>query len=166
MPLLDLTEREDSSAVPAGKYLVAVADAEEKHTKGGGKLPEGTPMVWTRLVIEEALFEPLDDEGNPVDVVGRSVFNQTVVPPKDINGEPYTNYKMMNGILYRTLLAFGYTKEEMEAGDFELDYEDLKGRKAIATVSRYEYTDPDTDDKVMQNSVKGLKPAGETSGVL
>jgi hypothetical protein len=73
---------------------------------------------------------------------------------------------MMNGILYRTLLAFGYTKEEMEAGDFDLDYEDLKGRQAIATVSREEYTDPDTEEKILQNRVKGLKPAGETSGVL
>jgi hypothetical protein len=164
--MLDLTEREDSQPVPAGRYRVSVADAEERHTSGNGKLPEGTPMIWTRLRIEEPLFEPTDDEDKPVETVGRSVFNQTVIPPKDIDGEPYKNYKMMNGIVYRTLLAFGYTKEELEAGDFELDYEDLKGRQAIATVSREPYTDPDTEEVTINNRVKGLKPAGEVSGVL
>lgn len=166
MPLLDLTEREDSVAVPAGRYRVSVADAEERATSGNGKLPEGVPIIWTRLRIEEPMFEPVDEEGKPVDTIGRSVFNQTVIPPKDIDGEPYKNYKMMNGIVFRTLLAFGYTKDELEAGDFELDYEDLKGRNAIATVTREEYTDPDTEEKTMNNRVKGLKPAGEVSGVL
>jgi hypothetical protein len=166
MPLLDLTEREDSAPVPAGKYRVSVADAEERETGGNGKLPEGTPLIWTRLKIEEALFEPFDDEGKPVDPVGRSVFNQTVIPPAEIDGEPYKNYKMMNGILFRTLLGFGYTKEELESGDFELDVEDLKGREAIATVGRREYKDPDTDEVIISNTVKGIKPAGEQSGVL
>lgn len=168
MPLLDLTEREDSSAVPAGRYHVLVVDAEERATKGGpnAKMPEGTPIIWTQLRIEEPLFEPVDDEGKPVDTVGRMVFNQTVIPPKEIDGEPYKNYKMMNGIVFRTLLAYGYTKEELESGDFELDYEDLKGRHAIATVSRETYEDPETEEKTVNNRVKALKPAGEVSGVL
>lgn len=166
MALLDLTEREDSAPVPAGRYRVSVADAEERSTSGDGKLPEGTPMIWTRLRIEEPLFDPEDDEGNPVDTVGRSVFNQTVVPPKEIDGQPYKNYKMMNGILFRTLLAFGYTKEDLESGDFELDADELKGKQTIATVARREWTDPDTDEVVVLNDVKSLKPVGETSGVI
>jgi len=166
MPLLDLTEREDSAPVPAGRYLVKVADAEDRESSGKGKLPEGTPMIWTRLVIEEAYFEPVDDEGNPMDPTGRSVFNQTVIPPKEVDGQPYKNYKMMNGILFRTLLAFGYTKDELESGDFELDAEDLKGRHAVATVGRREWTDPDTEEVIISNEVKSLKPAGEVSGVI
>lgn len=165
MALLDLTEREDSSAVPAGRYLVKVVEAEEKQTSGNGKLPEGVPMIWTQLRIEEPMFEPVDSDGNPVDTVGRMVFNQTVIPPKEIGGQPYDKYKMMNGILFRTLLAYGYTKEELESGDFELDYEDMKGRSAVATVSRESWTDPDTEETTINNRVKALKPAGEQSGV-
>lgn len=166
-PLLDLTEREDAAPVPAGKYRVSVADAELRQTSGNGKLPEGWTIIWTRLKIEEPLFEPLDDEGKPVDVIGKSVFNQTTIPQQKLDdGSDYKNYKMMNGILYRTLLAYGYTKEEMNSGEFELDEEDLKGRQAIATVARSTWTDPDTNEEVPKNDVKGLKPAGDVSGVI
>jgi len=161
MPLLDLTEREDSSAVPAGRYRVSIEECEERFTSGSGKMPEGIPMVWMQLNIEEPLFEPTDNEGKPVNTVGRKVFNQIVIAPPD-----YPQYKMMNGIMFRSLLAFGYTKDELESGEFDLDYNDLKGREAIATVTRREYTDPDTEEVIISNSVKGLKPAGETSGVV
>src|SRR6266516_1165524 len=160
MPLLDLTEREDQGPVPAGKYHAKVEDAEERKTGDKGKLPEGTPMIWMRFsIIEPIGFEPTEvgEDGieKPVNTEGRGVFHQIVIPPQEINGQPYKNYKMMNGILFRSLLALGYTRDELESGDFDLDYNDLKGRESVLTVGRREYNDPDTDEVIYSNTVKG-----------
>lgn len=164
MPLLDLTEREEMSfePVPAGKYRASIYDAEERSTGGSGKLPEGTPMIAIQWKLEEALFETQENIEN------RRVFSQNVVPPKEINGEPYKNYKMMNGMIFRLLESIGYTEEELSAGDFELDYDDMKGREAVITVGRYSYKDPDTDEETIRNNVKGFRPVreAETTGIL
>jgi len=165
MPLLDLTEREDASfePIPAGKYRASVFEAEERATGGGGKLPEGTPMIAIQWKLEEALF----DAG--MNIENRRVFSQNVVPPKEIDGEPYKNYKMMNGIIFRLLESIGYTEAELSSGDFELDYDDMKGREAILTVGRYTYKDPDTAEETVRNNVKGFRPVREAetaSGVL
>jgi hypothetical protein len=182
MPMLNLTEREDASfdPLPAGRYLATVHDAEERQTGGKGKLPEGTPMIWIQWKIDEPLFDYPEigseetiqlGEDNEVTLKVRDYenayqFTQNVIPPEEINGEPYKNYKMMNGMIFRLLEALGYEQEQLESGDFELDYEDLKGRQAAITVSRYIYTDPDTDDKSVRNNVKGVKAAPAQSGVL
>jgi hypothetical protein len=163
LPILDLTERETPEPPPAGKYRCTIADAEERETSGQGKLPEGTPMIALDWQIEEALFDLPEDANDPV---GRHVFNQVTIPPKEIDGAPYKNYKMMNGILFRFLDAIGYTEEELSSGDFELDYDDLKGREAILTVARREWTDPDTDEKRIFADVKGIKPVTNSEGII
>jgi hypothetical protein len=163
-PLLDLTDREDAdfSPVPAGKYRATVHEAEERATGGSGKLPEGTPMIAIQWKLEEALFETEENIEN------RRVFSQNVVPPKEIDGAPYKNYKLMNGIIFRLLESLGYSEEVLSSGEFELDYDDMKGREAILTVGRYEYEDPDTAEKTVRNNVKGFRPVREeeTSGIL
>jgi len=175
MPLLDLTDREGGFvAVPAGRYKATIMEAEERHTGGGGKMPEGTPMIAIQWRLDEALFdwpETVDDfnaEGElvPVDapsLENRRVFSSHVIPPKEA-----VNYKMMNGMLFRMLEAIGYSKEELASGNFELDYEDMKSREALLTVTRETYTDPDTEEKVLQNRVKAIKAAGAaaSSGIL
>lgn len=164
-PLLDLTEREDASfePVPGGKYLATVYEAEERLTGGNGKLPEGTPMIAIQWRLDKALFD------TEVSVENRRVFSQNVIPPKEINGQPYKNYKMMNGIIFRLLEAIGYNQEELSKTDFELDYDDMKAREAIITVGRYTYKDPDTAEETVRNNVKSFRPAKETesaSGIL
>jgi hypothetical protein len=174
MPVLNLTDREDAGfdPLPAGRYRASVYDAEERYTGGGGKLPEGTAMIWIQWKIEEPLF-PYPEVGSEDDAgikvpnwENKYQFSQNVVPPQEINGEPYKNYKMMNGIIFRLLESLGYTEEQLNSGSFELDYEDLKGREAAITVSRYTYTDPDTGEKDIRNNVKGVKAAPASSGVL
>ena len=169
MPLLDLTEREDAQfePIPAGKYLATVFEAEERLTGGGGKLPEGTPMIAIQWRIDEAMF-PTEEGSTGNAFENRRVFSQNVIPPKEINGAPYKNYKMMNGIIFRLLASIGYTDEQLNSGTFELDYDDMKDRKAIITVGRYEYEDPDTAEKTVRNNVKGFRPVkeSETSGIL
>jgi hypothetical protein len=157
MPLLDLTEREsgDFEPVPAGKYLASVYEAEERSTSGNGKLPEGTPMVAIQWKLEKALFDTEEKIEN------RRVFSQNVVPPKEIDGEPYKNYKMMNGIIFRLLESIGYTEDELSSGTFELDYDDMPGRQAIITVGRYTYKDPDTAEETVRNNVKGFRTVKE-----
>lgn len=186
-PILNLTDREDSSfdPYPAGRYRAEVYEAEERATGGKGKLPEGTPMIWIQWRLVEPLFDypevgsveqisvkNSDGEDEVIEVRVREIgensyqFSTHVIPPETINGEPYKNYKMMNGMIFRLLEALGYEKDELESGEFELDYNDMKGREAAITVSRYVYTDPDTDEKTVRNNVKGVKAAPAASGVL
>jgi Protein of unknown function (DUF669) len=158
MPLLDLTEREDSTfeAIPGGKYHVRVKDAEMRETSGKGALPKGTPMISLQLQVVKPLFETEDKLEN------RVVFRQLVIPPKEINKKPYEHYKMMNGMLFRALEAVGYSEEELASNSFDLDVEDLVDRECEATVRRYEWTNPDDpEDKRMQNEVTGMRPLRE-----
>jgi hypothetical protein len=75
---------------------------------------------------------------------------------------------MINGMLFRMLESIGYTKEDLASGQFELDYEDMKGREALLTLTRETYKDPDTEIKILQNRVKAIKPVGAaaSSGIL
>jgi hypothetical protein len=164
-PLLDLTDREDVSfeAIPSGKYHVKVKDAEERETTGKGKLPKGTPMISLQLQVIKPLFDTEEKVEN------RVVFNQIVIPPEKIGNKNYENYKMMNGILFRSLEALGYSQEQLESGEFELDYEDLVGRECEITVRKYQWTNPeDPEDIRMQNEVTGMKPlkAEHATGVI
>jgi hypothetical protein len=139
MPLLNLTDNEqmDFDAIPSGKYWAEVFDAEERETKGGegAKLPKGTPMIWLHFKILGKVGED-DGPNEDSDYYNRRVFRTLVIPPAKIGGKAYEHYKKMNGQIVRCLVALGYTEEEVTAGDFELDVDDLIERQAVLSVKK------------------------------
>jgi len=159
-PLLDLSDADLSGfeALPADTYNAEVYEVDMGETKGGdnAKLPKGTPVMNVQFRITDEEFE------------NRRVFNGFIFAPAEIDGKPYPNKKMMDGILARFFMAIGYSTEEVTSGDFEPDFEDMKGRPCRVVVSKYEYTDPDTQEKTMRNRVKGVKPPsdGDEGGLL
>ena|SRR5215831_6580847 len=167
MPLLDLTDREDVSfdALPAGKYRCSVFEVDERETDNPeGKLPVGTKYLNIHWRVEED--EPRRDPntGTDINVFNRRVFSRLFFPPE---GHPVDKAKRMNGIIYRTLQALGYSDEDLSSGSFNLEPDNLLERQAWVTVNRYEYP-PNSGD--FRNEVKGVKALSEaevaSSGIL
>lgn len=149
-------------AIPSGKYHAQVFEAEMRATKGreDAALPAGTPMISVQFKI---LGKFGGETGEGAEFYNRRQFAQYIIAPARVDGKPYKNKKMMDGILARFLTAIGYSEEEVTSGNFDPDLEDFVGRECTITVGQYEY------DGEIRNNVKGVKPAGvaeATGGLL
>lgn len=144
-------------ALDAGRYdaeIVEVSWDAVKNTDGKGKVPAGTPM----LKVQFRILEPMLD-GEPVDQ-DRRVFTQYANPPKDYDAKKRA---VMQGMIARFFIAVGFTEEQVKSNKFDPDFEDLKGRACVVTLSKYLYPDnPETGE--WRNQVKGVKPAGSGVG--
>lgn len=153
---LDLSGATESSfeAIPSGWYNATIFDAEMKATKGGpkAKLPAGTPMLNVQFRIDSGEHE------------NRRQFRSYVIAPaklKDENGKNVVNEnkKTTDGILYGFLKAAGFDPDEVKSGNFNLDLDELKGRKVRIKVGQREY------EGDVQNEVKDVKAfTGEEAG--
>lgn len=180
MPLLDLTENEGGGfdAFSSGTYDAVVYEAkmdEIKNADGKGKLPAGTPMIKVQFkitggpagqfVVEEGKDPKTYEAGQGEDYAlnNRRVFRNYIIPPKMIDGQAYEHYALMNGMLVRFLTALGYDEEVVTQPDFDLDLNDLSGQECRIVVGQKSYKDPSStpeEPPVIQNEVKGVKPAG------
>lgn len=146
-------------ALDAGKYNAEVFEMSwdaVKNTDGQGKMPAGTPM----LKVQFKILEPKID-GELVDQ-DRRQFTQFVIPPADYDKKKAAT---MKGIVARFFMALGFTEEQVKSPKFDPDFEDLKGRPCVITLSKYLYPDdPETGE--WRNQVKGVKAAGTPVGVV
>src|ERR1044072_4368314 len=90
--------------LPRGTYNCTVYDAEMTETGGSGTLGV-RPML-------KLTFRTTDD--NPEDFRDRNIWHQLVVPPKELDGEPYRHYDRMMGNLMGFFKAIGYTEDEIK----------------------------------------------------
>lgn len=150
---LDLSGASESSfeALPSAWYNATIFDVEMRATKGGpeAKLPAGTPMMAVQFRIADGEYE------------NRRVFTQFVIAPAKIVDKD-TNKKVDNpnkgtsdGILYGFLKAVGFDPDEIKSGNFNLDFDEMKGRALRIKLGQREYNGN------IQNEVKGTKAAGE-----
>lgn len=168
MPLLNLSDNEqrDFDAVPSGRYFAEVYECEERETGPGGKLPEGTPMIWIHFKITGKVGED-DGPNEESEWYNRRVFRNMIVPPETLDGKPYKNYKMFNGQIVRFFLALGFSEDEVTAGDFEPELEDQQEKPLIIQVQKKKVKGT-TDE--FNNEVTGFRRTDEvettTSGGL
>lgn len=143
-----------------GSYNAAVLEAKWEETKGGGKLPAGTPMLSIQYKITDERLEGKD----------RRAFDRYINAPAKIDGKAYEHKAKMDGMLVRFLVAIGYDKDEVMGGKFELDVDDLGGRECVVTLGVEKYTSNDIDEETgenivkKRNTVKGVKKAGSATG--
>lgn len=146
--VLDLSGADTSGfqPVPPNSYNATVFAIEMAETSGGGKLPEGVPMVKVQFAIQDEPYE------------NRRVFTNYVLPTPD----QHENSARFLGSFVNFLNALGV--ELPKTGKFDpANLADLEGKECVIRVAigktTEEYPDP-------QNVVKGVKPAGSptTSG--
>jgi Protein of unknown function (DUF669) len=151
--VLDLTGADESAgsfeAFRAGQYNAHVAKAEWKTTKPeGGKLPGNTPY----LNIHFAIDDETDADG--MKIKNRRVFHKVFIAP-----EGHEKIAYHRGVMLNTLLALGYTREEISKKGFRVDTEEMGGREAVVHVSK----DFNKHTNVWDNNVKSVKPAGSAA---
>jgi len=143
---LNLTGDEKDLVEP-GPQNAEVLEVTEKQTKGGGKLPQGTPMLNVRFRILDGQYAK------------RNFFKTYVIPPQKIGNKPYEHYNMMISQVVDFLKAVGYSKDEIKDGVYK-DFDTFRGRQCtivIGTQSSEEYGD--------QSVVKSVRPpSGELAG--
>lgn len=159
--LLNLAEAEGFDPLPPGTYVCEVFSHEMAATKGGenAKLPAGTPMIKIqfKVISDTEGNTEVDDEGTMVKLENRRVFGQWVVPPAEIDGEPYKHYKMMNGTIVGLMQALGYEKAEIQdKKGFDPDLDEKIGTQVLVTVGR--------DLEFNSNPVKRVRAATEAVG--
>jgi hypothetical protein len=167
--LLNLTEADESgfNPLPPGQYLCEIFSAEMAATKGreGSALPKGTPMLRIQYKVlstadgDPEVWDDAEEENIKLEGKNRRLFDNLVAPPKEIDGEPYEYYEMMNGQIVRRFMAFGFEKDEIKnPKGFNPDLEALEGTQVVVTVGR----------DAQGNPVKGVKAAGdrEAAGLL
>jgi len=163
MPLLDLTGADTTQPefvpLPAGSYDAVVFEAEWQETKGGGKLPAGTPMLSIQYKITDERLEGKD----------RRAFDRYIIAPAKVDGKKYEHKAKMDGMLVRFLEAVGYSQNEVMTEGFDLDVDDLGGRECVVTLGIESYPSNETGEDgepivKKRNVVKGVKKAGSKTG--
>jgi hypothetical protein len=160
MPLkvnLKNAKEQNFEPLPAGTYDATVFEVKEKKTKGGdnAKLPADTPMIATQFKIN-------DESG---EYENRRVFDQMVIPPEKIDGQPYEHYQTMMDSVFTYFAAIGFSPDEIRGWKELPDYEELAGRECRVVLGLREYPKGSGD---FQNVVKRVKPAqtaGASSGL-
>lgn len=147
----------DFDAIPSGTYHCKVFKMEMKKTKGGDNaiLPKGTPMINVQFAVEQEM-----DADNEMKVKNRRLFRQLIIAPAKIGGKPYEHKKVMDRILGQFFKCVGYSEEEILSGDFNPDFDDIKGKDILVVVGQKQKWG--AEDGVMDNEVKGFKPFGES----
>ena len=113
-----------------GSYPIRVDDATEEVGKTSGQ-----PYI--KLVLE------VTEDPN----IGRKLF-------LNLSLQPNALWK-----LHQTLEAFGWSKEDMDTEEFELDEQDLLDCEAIAVVTQYEY------NNTVRSRVERLLPLRESEAL-
>lgn len=153
----------DFEALPSATYHCEVVKLEMKKTKGGNNsvLPAGTPMINVQVKVVQDTVE--DPDGNEVKCKNRRFFRSLIIAPAKVGGKPYEHKKTMDRILGQFFKCVGYTEEEILSGDFNPDFDDIKGRDILVTVSQKVKYGTNPDDGIMDNEVKGFRPYGGDS---
>lgn len=145
----------DFDAIPSGTYHCTVFKMDMKYTKGSkdAVLPKGVPMINVQFRVEQEM----DDDGE-MKVKNRRLFRQLIIAPAKIGNKPYEHKKTMDRILGQFFKCVGYTEEEILSGDFNPDFNEIKGRDILVTVGQKQKHG--AEEGVMDNEVKGFKPYG------
>lgn len=150
----------DFDAIPSGTYHCQVFKMEMKQTKGseGSVLPKGTPMINVQFqVVQEK------DANEEMVVKNRRLFRQLIIAPAKIGGKAYEHKKVMDRILGQFFKCVGYSEDEILSGEFNPDFDDIKGRDILVVVGQKQKYN--AEEGVMDNEVKGFKPyGGDTNG--
>jgi len=149
--VLDLTGADESAgtfeAFAAGNYNAMVAKAEWRRTKpeGGASLPGNTPF----LNIHYAIQDEMDRED--MRIQNRRVFQKIYIAP-----DGHAKLAYHRGTMLNTLLALGYTREDISKKGFRVDTDELVGKECTVTVSK----NWNKHTEQWDNDVKGVKTAG------
>lgn len=124
--------QEGFEPIPAGTYAATVFEGEVKEAGPEAKHPGSQYIAWTFKIQEEPY-------------VGRQAWLNSSLVDKALP------------MLKRFLKAVGYTDDQLNTPEFELDLDDVKGRECriVLTVG----TNPRTDEP--NNSIKRVLPPGE-----
>jgi hypothetical protein len=146
MEPLDFTDAQEVSfeAIPKGTYDATVFSAEMAETSGSGKLGV-RPMLKVQFRITES---DEHEYGN------RRVFTQFVIPPREMDGQPYEHYGNMMGNIMSFYKAIGFTEKEIKKWKGLPDPDSYTGRACRVAVIKEKYE----GDWV--NRVKNVKPEG------
>jgi len=146
----------DFDAIPSGTYHCTVFKMEMKQTKGSDTsvLPKGTPMINVQFKVEDEDRE--DADGDTVKVHNRRLFRQLIIAPAKVGGKPYEHKKVMDRILGQFFKCVGYSEEEILSGDFDPDFDEIKGKDILVVVGQKQKWG--AEEGVMDNEVKGFKP--------
>lgn len=136
--------------LPRGTYECTVFEAEMSETSGSGKLGVRPLLNLT--------FKVSEDEANPEEYHGRRFWHRFVVPPKELDDQPYKSYDTMMGNLMGFFKAIGYTEAEIKKWKKLPDPDEYTGRACAVTVKYVAAT----DDYDAKNEVRTIKPAGST----
>ena len=137
---------DEKDLVEAGPQNAEIVEVTEKATKGGGKLPEGTPMLNARFRVLDGPYAK------------RNFFRTFVIPPEKIKGKPYEHYNMMLSQVVDFLKAVGYSKDEIKNGAYK-DLDTFRGRQCTIIIGIQ-----DSPEYGESNVVKQVRPpAGELS---
>jgi hypothetical protein len=150
MDALDFSDAKEVrfEPLPRGTYNCTVFEAEMSETGGSGKLGV-QPML--RLT-----FKTTDD--NPEEYRDRNIWHQLVVPPKELNGQPYEHYNRMMGNLLGFFKAIGYEEAAIKKWKKLPPVDDYTGREC-AVVVRFVPEDEENGYPA-KNEVSTVKPAG------
>jgi hypothetical protein len=168
MPLLDLSNADDTfkfNPLPDGTYSAKIKEVSLGEAKKGGKLPEDTAVISVQFEIDEDEIPEaeveIDDEGNEktIPYSTRVFSNYNIVKDKS-----YQHKQTMDNILYGFLKAAGYDVEDLKSGEFELDLDDLPGRKVQVNLVINSY-EKDGETRT-NNRVKFVKEAGAGAGLI
>jgi hypothetical protein len=164
--LLNLTGVKESAFDPLtpGGYICEVHEVTMVETAGGenAKLPKGTPMIkiqWRVISDRYGETQVTDVEDKPVDLekANRRFFSQSIIPPDEVDGQPYQHKDMMLGNIVRLFKSLGYPEEVIgDKKGFNPDFEEMVGKQCLLTVG--------ADMEYGTNPVKGFKPVPETAG--
>ncbi len=137
---------DEKDLIEAGPQNAEIVEVTEKQTKGGGKLPEGTPMLNVRFKVTDGQYAK------------RNFFRTFVIPPEKIKGKPYEHYNMMLAQVVDFLKAVGYSKDEIKSGAYK-DFDTFRGRLCTIVIGIQ-----NSDEYGESNVVKAVRPpAGELS---
>lgn len=137
--------------IPRGTYDCTVFEAKMGETKGaeGAALPGGTPKIDVQFKVND------DNE----DYANRRLWRGYIIPPTEIDGEPYKNYQVMMDQLFTFYAAIGFSQDEMKKWKELPDMDELAGRECRVTVKINEY------QGTQRNEVTAVKPAGSGDSV-
>lgn len=152
-------------ALDSGRYNAEVVEVNWDAVKNpGGKTPIGTPILKVKVrVLEPRINDEVIDQE-------RFAWAQYVKPPNDYDPKKKAT---MNGFIVRFFVGLGFTEEEIMSGNFDPDFDDLKGTATVVTLGKEAKKDGTGEviEGEFNNPIKGFKPAGSiaatsSSGLL
>lgn len=135
-------EESSFEAIPSGKYAAVVFTSTVKAAGDEAKYPGNDYIQWEFNITEE----------------GYSNRKQWYNTPLVTTPKAQENRVKILGMLKGFLKGCGFTTEELDADDFELDPETVYGREVTLVVGIRQYQGED------RNNVKRVEAAGNSGG--